>query len=163
MPAPASVDDYLASLPPERKEALAAVRKVILANLPKGYEEGIQFGMIGYCIPLSRYPETYNGQALGIAALASQKGYMSLYLMCVYGDPSIKQWFEDAYRATGKRLDMGKSCIRFKRLEDLPLDVVAQAIARVGVDQYIAHYEKMRSEYAASKPAAGTARRPAAR
>jgi hypothetical protein len=151
MPRPASVDDYLASLPPDRREAISTVRKLILDNLPEGYEEGIQYGMIGYYVPLSRYPETYNGQPLGIAALASQKGYMSLYLMCVYGDPATRRWFESAYHAAGKRLDMGKSCVRFKRLEDLPLDVVGEAIARVSVDQYLAHYEKSRAEYAATK------------
>lgn len=164
-PAPASVDAYLAALPPDRREALSAVRKVILQNLPEGYEEGIHYGMIGYCIPLARYPKTYNGQPLSFAALASQKGYMSLYLTCVYGDPAMREWFESAYRAAGKRLDMGKSCIRFKSLDDLPLDVVGQAIARVPVDAFVAQYEKSRSEYAekkaAAKPAAKAPAKPA--
>ncbi len=154
--APTSAEAYLAALPPDRREALTAVRRVILENLPPGYEEGIQYGMLGYYIPLSRYPETYNGQPLSLAGLASQSGYMSLYLMTIYGDPALRAWFEDAYRATGKRLDMGKSCIRFRRLEDLPLDVVGQAVARVTVDAYIAGHEKIRKEYAKSKPRKAT-------
>src|SRR5690606_32559995 len=109
----------------------------------KGYEEAMQYGMIGYCVPLSRYPDTYNGQPLGIAALASQKQYMSLYLMAVYGDPKTEAWFRDAFAKAGKKLDMGKSCVRFKTLEDLPLDVIGQAIARVSVEQYIARVESV--------------------
>src|SRR5687768_1667385 len=123
-----TVEEYLATLPPDRKTAIETIRKVIRKNLPRGFQEGMQSGMISYYIPLSRYPTTYNGQALGAAALASQKGYMSLYLMSVYGDPQQKAWFERAYRAAGKKLDMGKSCVRFRKLEDLPLDVIGDVI-----------------------------------
>jgi Domain of unknown function (DU1801) len=140
----ASVPDYLAALPPERRAALAAVRKVIRANLPRGYEEGPQFGMIGYYVPLARFPDTYNGQPLCLAALASQSSYMSLYLMCVYGDAKLRASFERDFRAAGKKLNMGKSCVRFKAVDDLPLDVIGKAIAAVSVDRYIAHYKEAR-------------------
>lgn len=140
-----SVEAYLAGLTPERRAALETVRDVILQNLPDGYEEGVQYGMISYFVPLSRYPNTYNGQALSIAALASQKNYMSLYLMGVYGDGSKAEWFRQEYKKTGKRLDMGKSCVRFRTLDDLPLDLVGQAIAMHSVDDFIAMYERSRS------------------
>lgn len=140
-----TVDDYLAELPDDRRAAIGAVRDVILANLPDGYEEAMRWGMITYEIPLARYPDTYNGQPLQYAALASQKRYMSVYLSGIYADAREESWFADAYRATGKKLDMGKSCVRFKRLDDLPLDVIGQAIARTGVDDYLAAYEASRS------------------
>jgi uncharacterized protein YdhG (YjbR/CyaY superfamily) len=153
----ASVDEYIASLPPDRQKAISAVRDVIRENLPDGFEEGMHYGMIGYCVPLSRYPRTYNGQPLGIAALASQKGYMAVHLTCVYADPATAAWFEQAYRATGKKLDMGKGCVRFKKLEDLPLDVVGKAIARVSVEAFIARHEELRAQRATGKAAAGKA------
>lgn len=140
-----TVDEYLASLPPDRRDAIEAVRMVILENLPRGFEEGMQYGMIAYFVPLSRYPKTYNGQPLTVAALASQKGYMSVYLMSVYGSAELGGWFEESYRATGKKLDMGKSCVRFKRLADLPLELVGEAIGKVGVDHFIAMQEAIRS------------------
>jgi hypothetical protein len=140
----ASVAEYLASLPPERRKAIAAVRKVIRANLPPGYEEGPQYGMIGYYVPLSRFPDTYNGQPLCLAGLASQASYMSLYLMCVYGDGKLRAAFERGFRAAGKKLNMGKSCVRFRSVDDLPLDVIGKAIAAVGVDRYIASYKAAR-------------------
>jgi Domain of unknown function (DU1801) len=141
-----TVEGYLASLPEDRRAAIGAVRDTILQHLPDGYEEGIQHGMLGYYIPLERYPDTYNGQPLGVAALASQKNYMSLYLNCVYSDEEQQAWFEQRWAQTGKKLDMGKSCVRFKRLDDLPLDVVGEAIARVPPEDFIAAYERSRRE-----------------
>src|SRR5688572_14137648 len=94
----ATVDEYLASLPPDRRGALEAVRQVVLTNLPPGYEEGMQYGMIGYYVPLTRLADTYNGQPLGLAALASQKNFMTLYLMCVYGSPELRREFEQGFR-----------------------------------------------------------------
>ncbi len=140
-----TVQEYIESLLPERREAISKVRGVILKNLPAGYEEGIQYGMIGYYVPLARYPRTYNNQPLGIAALASQKSYMSLYLMSVYGNKETERWFLERYRASGKKLDMGKSCVRFRRLEDLPLDLVGKVIARTSVDAFIEIYEAARN------------------
>ena len=139
-----TVNGYLAELLPERREAIEAVRKVILDHLPDGFEETLQFGMIAYVIPLERYPETYNKQPLQYAALASQKNYMSLYLMNIYGDPETQQWFVDEYRASGKKLDMGKSCVRFNKLEDLPVDLIGEAIARTSVGDFIKLYEASR-------------------
>ena len=109
-----TVQEYLDELADDRRETVEAVRDVVTANLPDGYEETVQFGMISYVVPLERYPKTYNRQALQYAALASQKNYVSLYLMNVYGDQETERWFLDRYKASGKRLDMGKSCVRFK-------------------------------------------------
>jgi Domain of unknown function (DU1801) len=139
-----SVEAYLAELPEDRRVVAEAVRAVILANLPAGFEEGMQYGMIGYYVPLERYPVTYNGQPLGVAALASQKRHLSLYLMGIYGDDGEATWFRERWAETGKKLDMGKSCVRFRRLGDLALDVVGEAIARTSVDDFIAGYERSR-------------------
>lgn len=139
-----SVEEYLASLPEERREAVAAVRSAILANLPEGYEETMAYGMIAYVIPLSRYPNTYNGQPLGYAAIASQKNYVSVYLMGIYGDEGHAAWFRAEYEKRGKKLDMGKSCVRFKKMADIPLDLIGQAVARIPVEQYIELYERSR-------------------
>ena len=139
-----SVEEYLNELPPDRREAIAEVRGIILENLPEGYEEAMEFGMIGYVIPLETYPNTYNKHPLSYAALASQKNYMSLYLMNIYGDEGAKQWFTDQVQARGIKLNMGKSCIRFKRLNDLPLDLVGEAIAYTPVSDYIKFYEAAR-------------------
>jgi hypothetical protein len=136
--------EYLASLPADRREAISKVRATILKNLPQGYEESIQFGMIGYGIPLSRYPNTYNGRPLEIAALANQKNYMALYLMAVYASPAIETWFKDEWAKTGKKLDMGKSCLRFKKLDDLPLELIGRTIAKVKPEDYILFYESHR-------------------
>ena len=140
-----TVDGYLAELPEDRRAAISAVRQVVLENLPQGYEEMMQFGMIGYVIPLERYPVTYNGQALQYAALASQKNYMSLYLMNVYSDEAVERWFVDRYKDSGKRLDMGKACVRFKSLQDLPIDLVGEAIALTPVNRFIERYEMSRN------------------
>lgn len=138
------VKEYLDGLPEERRQALSAVREVILQHLPAGYEEGIQYGMLSYFIPLSRYPKTYNGQPLGYVSLASQKNYMSLYFMGVYADSELSQWFTEAYRQSGKKLDMGKSCVRFRKIADLPLDVIGEAVGKLSVDQFIQLYERSR-------------------
>jgi len=153
-----TVDQYLAALPPDRRTAIEAVRKVIRKNLPRGYEEAIGFGMITYQVPLSRYPNTYNGQPLQIAALASQKTAMSVYLVGVYGDPALSEWFQEAYRKTGKKLDMGKSCVRFRTIDDLPLELVGEVIGKIGVDEYLAQYEASRggTSAGAKKAAART-------
>lgn len=146
----ASVADYLAELDPDRRAALEAVRRVILNNLDPLYAECMQYGMIGYSVPHSVFPAGYHcdpSQPLPFAALASQKNYMSLYLMGVYcgcdgSDPTAHvRWFQQAWAKTGKKLDMGKACIRFKRVEDLALDVIGQAIRRVPAKTYIKMYE----------------------
>lgn len=139
-----TVDEYLATLPQDRRVAMAAVRDVIRRNLPDGYREGMAYGMIGWYVPLDRFPETYNGQPLGLAALASQKHHMSLYLNNVYGDAATEAWFRKRYAASGKTLDMGKSCVRFRRLDDLPLEVVGEVIARTPVDAFVERYRAVR-------------------
>lgn len=140
------VEDYLGELPRERREALQEVRKVVLDNLPAGYVETMNWGMITYEIPLERYPDTYNKRPLMYAALASQKNHMSLHLMCVYSHKESRIRFEEKFKASGKKLNMGKSCVRFKRLEDLPLDVVGEAIAGTSVDAYIRFYQESRTK-----------------
>ncbi|MDO9020641.1 MAG: DUF1801 domain-containing protein [Deltaproteobacteria bacterium] len=136
-----TVEAYLEGLAPERRAAIAAVREVILAKLPAGYEECMEFGMISYCVPLARYPKTYNKRPLMLASLGSQKGHMAVYLMSIYADEAERAWFEEEYRRSGKKLDAGKACVRFKTLDALPVELIGRAIARVGVDGYLARYE----------------------
>lgn len=141
-----TVSEYLQAMPAERRETMAAVRAVILANLPAGYEEVMSYGMLGYVVPHRLYPAGYHCDPrlpLPMANLGSQKNHLSLYLMTVYGDPAVEQWFRAAWLATGKKLDMGKACVRFKRAEDVPLAVVGELIARVPVSEYIARMEQM--------------------
>ncbi len=139
-----TVDAYLAELPLERCEAVSTIRKVLLKNLPGGFEETMQYGMISYVVPLERYPITYNRQPLALAALASQKNYISLYLMNIYSDSASESWFVQRWTASGKKLNKGKSCIRFRRLEDVPLDVVGEAISRTSLEEFIETYERSR-------------------
>ena len=139
------VSAYLQSLPADRRAAIAAVRDVVNANLPAGFEETMQFGMISWVVPLARYPDTYNGKPLSLAALASQKSTMSLYLTAAYSDPAVDAWFRKAVAASGKKLDMGKSCVRFKSLDQLPLDVIGKAIAKVSLAKFLARYEASRA------------------
>jgi hypothetical protein len=139
-----TVDEYLLELPAARRSAIAAVRGTILKNLPRGYEETMQYGMIAYVVPLEKYPDTYNGHPLTLAALASQKNYMSLYLNNIYASKKMRKWFVQEFKASGKSLDMGKSCVRFKNLEGIPLELVGKAIACTSVDKFIELYEKIR-------------------
>ena len=146
-----TVAEYLRSLPEDRRAAISAVREVILKNLDASYEEGIQYGMIGYYVPHRVYPKGYRcdpQQPLPFAALASQKNYMSLYLMSVYcgcvdGDPANRhaRWFREAWAKSGKKLDMGKACIRFRKIDDLPLDLIGEAVRRVPASVYIGFCE----------------------
>lgn len=139
-----TVDEYLEELPPERRAIVASVRDLVRRNLPEGYRETMNWGMISYELPLERYPNTYNKQPLGYAALAAQKNNYTLYLQGVYQSGKQKEWLEREFRKAGKKLDMGKSCLHFNRLEDLPLDVIAQAIASTPPDKLIKQYEASR-------------------
>ena len=144
-----TVTEYLASLPEDRRTALQAVRKVIKANLDAGFREGIGYGMMGWYVPHSIYPAGYHcnpEQPLPFAGLASQKQAMSLYLMCIYGDTKYRDAFIADWKKSGKKLDMGKSCIRFRKLEDLPLDVIGRAIKRVSLKKYVASYDAARPD-----------------
>lgn len=139
-----TVDEYISELPPDRREAISAVRDVVRKNLNKDIAEGIIYGMIGWYIPHSVFPPGYHTNPklpLPYAALASQKNYMSLYLMTGYVDGSDSaNWFESEWKKSGKKLDMGKSCIRFKNVDDLALDVIAKAIKRTTAQTHIANY-----------------------
>ena len=154
-----SVGDYLNELPTDRREVMSAVRAVILANLPKGYEECMSYGMIGYVVPHRIYPKGYQCNPklpLPFANLGSQKNHMALHLMCCYGDPDLKAWFEKAWKDSGKKWDMGGGCVRFKKLEDVPLEVIGQLVARFPVDVYIHRIEKVFAEIAATRAAKKT-------
>ena len=139
-----TVSEYLKQMPPERRKSLSAVRKVIRENLPSGYKEAIGWGAITYGIPLKDYPNTYNGQPLCVAALAAGKNQCSLYLMAAYGDGETRKWLEEQFRKSGKKLDMGKACIRFKQPDDLPLDAIGRVIATITPEKYIQRYEAAR-------------------
>lgn len=139
-----TAEEYLAELPDERREVVATLRDLILENLPEGYQESINFGMISYEVPLERFRNTYNKQPLQYAALASQKNHVSLYLTSLYADPERVKAFEEGFAAAGKKLDMGKSCVRFQKLEDLPLELIADTIASTSADEYVAMYESGR-------------------
>lgn len=140
-PAPATVADYLAGLPEERRSAIEAVRRIIRRNLPKGYEETVSWGAIAYEIPLKRYPDTYNGKPLAYVCLASQKNYCALYLMGVYQVPEQAEKLKAAFAAVGKKADMGKSCIRFRTADDLPLEAIGKLVAGTPADKFIEQYE----------------------
>lgn len=145
---PATVKAYLDGLPEDRRKAIRKVRAAVNKGLPKGYKEGIQYGMIGWFVPHSVFPAGYHcdpKQPLPFASLASQKNYMSLYLMCIYGSEKHRKWFESEWKKTGKPLSMGKSCVRFKKIEDIPLELITESIARVPSADFIAAYEATRS------------------
>ena len=135
-----SVEQYLNEFPEDRKESLSKVRETIIENLPTGYDEVMNWGMITYEVPLETFPDTYNGKPLMYAALASQKNHMSVYLMGCYMSPEIRNKFENAYKQSGKKFDAGKSCIRFKKEEDLPLELIGKTIGSMSVEQFIEHY-----------------------
>ncbi|MBL8231207.1 MAG: DUF1801 domain-containing protein [Bryobacterales bacterium] len=135
--------EYIASLPEDRRKAISKIRSVIRKHLPKGFQEQMQ-GMLTWVVPHKIYPAGYHcnpSDPLPFAGLASQKNNLALYLMTAYSVPGMADWLKERFQAAGKKLDMGKSCIRFKKLEDVPLDVIGEAIARVSVEDYIAIYE----------------------
>lgn len=164
MPA-TTVAEYLAALPADRRAALTAVRKEINRSLPAGYREGMQFGMIGWYVPLSTYPAGYGGntkEPLPIVGLGSMKSHMALHLgVCFYAQPAVQEWFTNAYSHSGKKLDMGMGCVRFKTLDALALDVVGRTVARVTPEEHAANYQARRDAMAkgkGKKPAAKKAK-----
>jgi uncharacterized protein YdhG (YjbR/CyaY superfamily) len=128
---------YLASLPPERRKVIAAVRAVVKKRLPKGYVETMNWGMLSYEVPLSRYPNTYNKQPLMYLALAAQTNNYALYMTGVSRETDLMNRLSAAYKAAGKKMDMGKSCLRFNTLEELPLDVIGDIVASMSVERRI--------------------------
>jgi len=139
-----SVDEYLRELPEDRRAVVSEMRKLIRKHLPKGYDEAVNWGMLCWQIPLERYPDTYNGQPLGYVALASQKNHFALYLTTAFMDPEQDAALKEGFAKEGKKLNMGKSCLRFKKLDDLALDAVAKVIAAMTPEQFIAMYEQAR-------------------
>ena len=133
-----SVSQYLRSLPPDRRRTLTVVRDVITSNLPQGIVESMNWGMIAYEVPLTTYPDTYNGRPLMYAALAAQKHHMAVYLTGIYADDRLRNDFEAAYLASGKRMDLGKSCVRFRTLDDLPLELIGAAISAMTLGDFLA-------------------------
>ncbi len=140
-----TVAAFLDELAPDRRAALETVREMILNNLPTGYEEVMNWGMITYQLPLAMYPDTYNGQPLMVAALASQKRHMAVYLTGIYADEVARQKFVESYKATGKRLDIGAACVRFRKLDDLPLELIGKSIAAPSPQRFIQVYEQSRA------------------
>jgi hypothetical protein len=133
----ATVAGYLADMPDDPRDAIEAVRDVILANLQPGFEEHMRWGMICYEVPLAVEPDTYNGEPLMYAALGNQKRHMAVYLTTVSADGDTEDWFREQYLATGKKLDMGKSCVRFTKLEVLPVELIGEVIGRTSVDDFV--------------------------
>jgi len=139
-----TVDDYLAELPGDRRDAITRLRETILENLPPGYEEAMNWGMITYQVPLETYPDTYNGRPLMYAALASQKNHFAVYLSGIYQDDGKRDAFIKAYEETGKRLDVGQSCVRFRKVDDVPFEVIGDAIAAIRVDEFVEVAKRVR-------------------
>ena len=142
---PTTVQEFMDSIPEDRRAAMEQVRKVIVDNLPKGYQEGMGLGMIMYSVPLSVLPDTYNGQPLCYAALSSHKSYMSVHLMALYGDKQAEQRFRSQFKERGKKLDMGKACVHFKAADDLPLDVIGEVIASHPLERWVSVYRSSRA------------------
>jgi len=140
----ATVEEYLGELSDDRRAAVSAVRDVINEHLPEGYVETMDWGVIAWNVPLEIEPDTYNGKPLCYAAVASQKNYMSVYLMGLYSDGPELAWFKQQYADRGLRLDMGKSCVRFRRLDDLPLDILGESIGMIPVDEFVARSKASR-------------------
>ena len=140
-----TVEDYIQSLDKDRQAIIRFVRKHVLEHLPSGYEEVKNWGMITYQVPLEVYPDTYNKKPLMYAALASQKNHLSLYLSGIYMLENDRNSFEEAYRKTGKRYDVGKSCVRFRKLEDLPMDLIDKTIAAIPMHDFVDQVKKIHS------------------
>ena len=140
-----TIEEYLEQLNPDRRTAIAAIRECVLRHLQEGYDEQMRWGMITYEIPLQTFPDTYNKQPLMYAAIASQKRHMSVYLMNIYGRKDLKEWFEARYRESGRKLDIGKACVRFKTLDDVPLELIGEAISKRLVADHLEIYRASRS------------------
>lgn len=140
----ATVEEYLSGLPDDRRAIVSTVRDLVNEHLPSGYDETMRWGMISWEVPLTRYPDTYNGQPLGAVALGAQKRYTSLYLMCAYIEPGGEAAIRKAYAEAGKKLDLGKSCLRFKSLDAFVPDAVVPALEQATVEAFVARYEARR-------------------
>jgi uncharacterized protein YdhG (YjbR/CyaY superfamily) len=141
-----TVDGYISQVPEDRKEGINTLRKTILKNLPTGFEEFISYGMVGYVVPHSIYPSGYHCDPklpLPFMAFANQKNFISFYHMGIYADPSLMDWFTTEFGKRSKaKLDMGKSCIRFKKVEGIPFNLIGELVAKTSVNDWIGTYEK---------------------
>jgi hypothetical protein len=146
-----TVKEYLDELPEDRRRAISKVRGIVRKNLPKGYRETMNYGMITYEVPLQRFPETYNKQPLCYAGLAAQKNFNTIYLMGAYSDPKQRKRLDDAFRKSGKKMDMGKSCLHFRSADDLPLDAIGEIIAGTPPEKMIEAYEANRARRTTSQ------------
>ena len=142
-PVPADVASYFDGLTPEKRAVVRPVFDALRDSVPEGYELGMYWGMPGWVIPLKTYPNTYNKQPLAYVGLAAQKNYNSLYLTALYSDPEADAAFRAEWAATGRKLNMGKSCLRFRKLDDVDLDIVRRTVASVPVDRFLAIYERI--------------------
>ena len=143
MPHPATTADALDALSPERRAIIEPIVEALRAGMPEGYEEGIQYGMIAWFVPHSRYADGYHcdpKQPVPFVSVGDQKGHVGLYLFCNYVDPALLEWFTEAWKASGAKLDMGKACVRVKKPRPLPLDVIEEVVRRVPIDRFLAHY-----------------------
>ena len=129
--------DYIKQVPAHQRKDIVTLRALIRKNLPAGYKEAASWGMLVYQVPLKKCPDTYNGQPLIYLGLSAQKNYLAIYFMGLYGDEKLKKQFEADYKKSGKKLNMGKSCLRFKSIDEIPLDVVAKVIGALEVDDFI--------------------------
>lgn len=141
-----NVDDYLSQIPEERQPAMKKLRSVIKKNIPKGFKEGVGYGMMGWSVPHTLYPAGYHCKPedpLPFMGIASQKNFIAVYHMGVYSDPKLLKWFQAEHaKASPKRLDMGKSCIRYKKPEDIPFDLIGELSSKITPQEWIATYEK---------------------
>jgi hypothetical protein len=141
-----SADDYISQIPEERQAAFKKLRNVIKKNIPKGFKEGVGYGMMGWSVPHSKYPAGYHcnpADPLPFMGIASQKNFIAVYHMGIYASPPLLKWFTAAHaKASSKKLDMGKSCLRFKKPEDIPFDLIGELASKMTADEWIAVYEK---------------------
>ena len=159
-----AVKEYLTKLSEDHRKVIEALRKVIRKNIDKKMEEGIQYGSIGYYLPHSVYPNGYHcdpKQPLPFAGIASQKSGISIHLFCIYTEPKSLSWFTSAWKKAGKKLDMGKSCVRVKKLDDIPLDVVGELFKRIKAKDFVAAYEASLSGTGSKRKAKSTKKKPA--
>jgi uncharacterized protein YdhG (YjbR/CyaY superfamily) len=157
-----SAEEYLAQLPEERRAVVAALRTMVKRHLPRGYVEGAGYGMLTYTVPLERSGPTYNGQPLCYVSLAAQKGHYALYLMGAYMDPGLTKRVQESFTRAGKKLDMGKSCVRFKSLDGIPLDELGAVIAAVPVDEFVRRYQAIQAGTKSGAKRAAAKKTPAA-
>ena len=141
-----TIDQYLKELPDDRKEAIENIRKSILKNLPQGFQEVLSYGMIGYVVPHSIYPNGYHCNTklpLPFINIGSQKNFISLHHLGLYFDENLVNWFSSEYSNHSKnKLDMGKGCVRFKKINEIPLDLIGELVTKISVESYIETYEK---------------------